>query len=146
MPETADTAAIKAKQSNGVLEVTIPKQPQVQPQRISRRSCLNPSCGIARSGHCPLLLFFKSRRGADPRRIDPCDTQLHHDRFAIWAAAALALAGAVANAVAALPAALADSQTLSLAPMIKRVSPAVVNIATRGTVNESGPQGQNPTL
>jgi HSP20 family protein len=35
LPETADTAAIKAKQSNGVLEVTIPKQPQVQPQRIS---------------------------------------------------------------------------------------------------------------
>jgi HSP20 family protein len=35
LPEGADTAAIKAKQANGVLEVTIPKQPQVQPQRIS---------------------------------------------------------------------------------------------------------------
>jgi HSP20 family protein len=35
LPEGADTAAIKAKQSNGVLEVTIPKSPQVQPQRIS---------------------------------------------------------------------------------------------------------------
>jgi HSP20 family protein len=35
LPESAETAAIKAKQSNGVLEVTIPKQPQVQPQRIS---------------------------------------------------------------------------------------------------------------
>ena len=35
LPESADTAAIKAKQSNGVLEVTIPKSPQVQPQRIS---------------------------------------------------------------------------------------------------------------
>jgi len=35
LPETAETSAIKAKQSNGVLEVTIPKLPQVQPQRIS---------------------------------------------------------------------------------------------------------------
>ena len=35
LPEGADTAAIKAKQVNGVLEVAIPKQPQVQPQRIS---------------------------------------------------------------------------------------------------------------
>jgi HSP20 family protein len=35
LPESAETAAIKAKQSNGVLEVTIPKLPQVQPQRIS---------------------------------------------------------------------------------------------------------------
>jgi HSP20 family protein len=35
LPESAETAAIKAKQANGVLEVTIPKLPQVQPQRIS---------------------------------------------------------------------------------------------------------------
>jgi HSP20 family protein len=35
LPEGADTASIKAKQANGVLEITIPKQPQVQPQRIS---------------------------------------------------------------------------------------------------------------
>ena len=35
LPESAETAAIKAKQSNGVLEITIPKSPQVQPQRIS---------------------------------------------------------------------------------------------------------------
>ena len=44
------------------------------------------------------------------------------------------------SATAALPAALADGHTLSLAPMIKRVSPAVVNIATRGTVTEGSPQ------
>jgi Do/DeqQ family serine protease len=44
-------------------------------------------------------------------------------------------------ASAALPAALADSHTLSLAPMLKRVSPAVVNIATRGTANEPNAQG-----
>jgi Do/DeqQ family serine protease len=43
-------------------------------------------------------------------------------------------------ALAALPAALAQTPTLSLAPMIKRASPAVVNIATRGTTTESGPQ------
>jgi HSP20 family protein len=35
LPESAETGAIKAKQSNGVLEITIPKSPQVQPQRIS---------------------------------------------------------------------------------------------------------------
>jgi HSP20 family protein len=34
LPETAQTDAISAKQTNGVLEVTIPKQPQVQPKRI----------------------------------------------------------------------------------------------------------------
>jgi serine protease Do/serine protease DegQ len=46
----------------------------------------------------------------------------------------------VPNALAALPAALAQAPALSLAPMIKRASPAVVNIATRGTTNDSGPQ------
>src|ERR1700733_5469091 len=35
LPEGANTESIKAKQANGVLEITIPKQPQVQPQRIS---------------------------------------------------------------------------------------------------------------
>ena len=35
LPETANTEEIKAKQTNGVLEVIIPKQPQVQPRRIS---------------------------------------------------------------------------------------------------------------
>jgi serine protease Do/serine protease DegQ len=40
--------------------------------------------------------------------------------------------------MAALPAASAQTPTLSLAPMIKRVSPAVVNIATRGTTTEGG--------
>ena len=34
LPETADTANIKAKVANGVLEVSIPKLAQVQPQRI----------------------------------------------------------------------------------------------------------------
>jgi HSP20 family protein len=35
LPESASTDQIKAKQSNGVLEISIPKQPQVQPRRIA---------------------------------------------------------------------------------------------------------------
>lgn len=34
LPDTAQTDAIKAKQTNGVLEVSIPKQPKVEPRRI----------------------------------------------------------------------------------------------------------------
>lgn len=34
LPETAQPDAITAKQTNGVLEVSIPKQPQVQPKRV----------------------------------------------------------------------------------------------------------------
>jgi HSP20 family protein len=34
LPESANTESIKAKQTNGVLEVSIPKHPQVQPRRI----------------------------------------------------------------------------------------------------------------
>src|SRR6201981_590423 len=46
--------------------------------------------------------------------------------------------------LAALPPAVGDTPLPTLAPMIKRVSPAVVNIATRGTIHERG--GQNPLL
>jgi len=35
LPEGANTESIKARHTNGVLEVTIPKHPQVQPRRIS---------------------------------------------------------------------------------------------------------------
>jgi len=35
LPESANTETITAKQTNGVLEVSIPKHPQVQPRRIS---------------------------------------------------------------------------------------------------------------
>jgi HSP20 family protein len=35
LPEGANTDSIKAKQTNGVLEVTIPKTPALQPRRIS---------------------------------------------------------------------------------------------------------------
>jgi HSP20 family protein len=34
LPETVDADAIKATHVNGVLEVTIPKRPEVQPRRI----------------------------------------------------------------------------------------------------------------
>jgi HSP20 family protein len=34
LPETAQPDAIKARQTNGVLEVSIPKQPKVEPRRI----------------------------------------------------------------------------------------------------------------
>ena len=34
LPETAQPDAITARQTNGVLEVSIPKQPQVQPKRV----------------------------------------------------------------------------------------------------------------
>jgi HSP20 family protein len=35
LPDTADSQAVKARYSNGVLEVAIPKQAQVLPRRIS---------------------------------------------------------------------------------------------------------------
>jgi Do/DeqQ family serine protease len=47
-------------------------------------------------------------------------------------------------AMAAVPPSIGDQPLPTLAPMIKRVSPAVVNIATRGTIRERGPQ--NPLL
>jgi Do/DeqQ family serine protease len=60
----------------------------------------------------------------------------------LWVVAAFCLPCATPNALAALPAALAQTPTASLAPMIKRASPAVVNIATRGTTSDTG--AQNP--
>jgi Do/DeqQ family serine protease len=64
------------------------------------------------------------------------------------AAASLAAAVIITLPVAqaALPTApVADSPMPSLAPMVKRISPAVVNIATRGTVKEK-PGQRNPLL
>jgi Do/DeqQ family serine protease len=49
-----------------------------------------------------------------------------------------------APAYAAAPAALDAAPMPSLAPMVKRVSPSVVNIATRGTIKEQ--PGRNPLL
>src|SRR6202044_2986538 len=50
----------------------------------------------------------------------------------------------VAALPAAMPPAVGDTPLPTLAPMIKKVSPAVVNIATRGTIHERG--AQNPLL
>src|SRR5881398_3914124 len=56
----------------------------------------------------------------------------------------LLVALAPAALAAATPPAVGDTPLPTLAPMIKKVSPAVVNIATRGTIRERGPQ--NPLL
>jgi S1-C subfamily serine protease len=62
----------------------------------------------------------------------------------------LALAAILATAVmappapAAMPAMVGDAPVPSLSPIVKKVSPAVVNIATRGTIKDRGPQ--NPLL
>jgi serine protease Do/serine protease DegQ len=45
---------------------------------------------------------------------------------------------------AAMPPVISESGVPTLAPMIRKVSPAVVNIATRGTIRERG--AQNPLL
>jgi len=59
--------------------------------------------------------------------------------------ALIAIAGTFSFAsLAALPPAVGETPMPSLAPMIKRVAPAVVNIATRGTIRERQPQ--NPLL
>jgi Do/DeqQ family serine protease len=63
---------------------------------------------------------------------------------ASFAAVALLSVGAALPATAALPAAVGETPVPSLSPMIKRVSPAVVNISTHGTIKEKGQQ--NPFL
>ena len=60
-----------------------------------------------------------------------------------FAAAALAASAFCGQAFAAVPAADAAPMP-TLAPMVKRVSPSVVNIATRGTIKEQ--PGRNPLL
>ena len=50
----------------------------------------------------------------------------------------VAATGGMAAAPAAVPAAVGGPRVPSLAPMIRRVSPAVVNIATHGLIPESG--------
>jgi Do/DeqQ family serine protease len=64
-------------------------------------------------------------------------------RFAL-AASILVTLVFTPGAHAALPQAVGETPMPTLAPMIKRVSPAVVNIATRGTIRERQPQ--NPLL
>jgi serine protease Do/serine protease DegQ len=66
-------------------------------------------------------------------------------RVAAWLLTIAAIAAQASTAAeAALPAAVGETPVPSLAPMVKRVAPAVVNIATRGTIRERTPQ--NPLL
>ena len=53
--------------------------------------------------------------------------------------ALLSLPAAPVLARGALPTAVGDVPVPSLSPMIKKVSPAIVNIATRGTIKRKGP-------
>src|SRR5258707_4389150 len=62
-------------------------------------------------------------------------------QFAAAALTAIAISG---PAHAAVPASDAAAPMPTLAPMVKRVSPSVVNIATRGTIKEQ--PGHNPLL
>jgi len=58
-------------------------------------------------------------------------------RLTLAAASLAAAVLAAPTGFAALPATpVADSPVPSLAPMVKRTSPSVVNIATRGTIKE----------
>ncbi|HEY6483923.1 MAG TPA: DegQ family serine endoprotease [Steroidobacteraceae bacterium] len=65
-------------------------------------------------------------------------------RIELACAAWLALAVVSLPVRSGIPPAVGDTPVPSLSPMIKKVSPAIVNIATRGTVHEKGPQ--NPLL
>src|SRR5712672_923665 len=60
--------------------------------------------------------------------------------FAAW----LVLASVAPGAPAAMPSAVGETPVPSLSPMIKKVSPAIVNIACRGSMHENWPQ--NPLL
>jgi serine protease Do/serine protease DegQ len=55
-----------------------------------------------------------------------------------------ALLLSIASAQAALPAQVGEAPVPSLAPMIKKVSPTVVNIATRGTIQDRNPLLDDP--
>jgi len=48
-------------------------------------------------------------------------------------------AALICAASAGIPPAVGDTPVPSLAPMIRKVSPAVVNVSTRGTIHERGP-------
>src|ERR1051326_2806653 len=67
-------------------------------------------------------------------------------RFAMAPLVAVALLTiSTGPAHAALPPAVGDAPVPSLSPMIKRVSPAVVNISTQGTIKQSQ-RSANPLL
>jgi Do/DeqQ family serine protease len=69
---------------------------------------------------------------------------MHMKSIPLVCATWLTLASVIPAASAGIPLAVGDTPVPSLSPMIKKVSPAIVNIATRGTIHEKGPQ--NPLL
>jgi Do/DeqQ family serine protease len=78
------------------------------------------------------------------RAISSATAAASQNLIPLVCAACLILAAAVSPALAAMPSAVGETPVPSLSPMIKKVSPAIVNIATRGTIHEKGPQ--NPLL
>lgn len=66
------------------------------------------------------------------------------NRIALLLAALATLCTMPLSAATSLPAMVGDTPVPSLAPMIKRIAPAIVNVATRGTIRERSPQ--NPLL
>src|SRR6266403_2803187 len=67
-------------------------------------------------------------------------------RLTLVAASLAAAVLAAPTGFAALPATpVTDSPVPSLAPMVKRITPSVVNIATRGTIKEK-PGQRNPLM
>jgi len=66
------------------------------------------------------------------------------NRIALFLAALATLGAPMLRAATTLPAAVGPTPLPSLSPMIKRVSPAIVNVATRGTMKERS--AQNPLL
>src|SRR5690606_28820780 len=66
---------------------------------------------------------------------------MKHRFFGLFAAVALLAGG---TSLAQLPAKVGETPVPSLAPIVKKAAPAVVNIATRGTLREQRPR--NPLL
>ncbi|MGB6451741.1 MAG: DegQ family serine endoprotease [Steroidobacteraceae bacterium] len=62
------------------------------------------------------------------------------NRIALLFAVLAALCATSLPAATTLPAMVGDTPVPSLAPMVKRISPAIVNVATRGTITERSPQ------
>jgi len=143
---------------NGVLEVAIPKLAQVQPHRnhggsgYSVRQPLS-SCNIAGRlrrhwGRTDTVrpwfvrgVQLKTKGQRMNLRLKACGRHVHggppspRPPQCSW--------GTVQAAASAAP--LDAAPMPSLAPMVKRVSPSVVNIATRGTIKEK-PGQRNPLL
>src|SRR5690606_26822954 len=104
---------------------------------LSRNSC-DPASNTHRIRPMdgPITPAEPSRRRR-PKQQGHCMTQIYR----LLAAASMFL---TATAFAQLPQQVGDTPLPSLAPIVKQTSPAVVNIATRGTVRQA--RARNPLL